>query len=154
MDPGDHPELDTRKFLEGDDIIIYQSLIGAFQWAVSIGRFDVMTAVMTLSSFRAQPRVGHLERVKRIYAYLLNHCYYRIRFDVREPNHNTTSVYTHNWSNTAYDTIAEELPEYAPDPRGKRVVFTHLYDANLMHDVLSGKSVAGTFHLANLTPMM
>ena len=38
LDPDDHPELDTSKFLEGGDIVIYQSLIGAFQWAVSIGR--------------------------------------------------------------------------------------------------------------------
>ena len=38
LDPDDHPELDTSEFLKGDDIIIYQSLIGAFQWAVSIGR--------------------------------------------------------------------------------------------------------------------
>ena len=154
LDPGNHPELDTSDFLDGDDIVIYQSLIGAFQWAVSIGRFDVMTAVMTLSSFRAQPCVGHLKRIKRIYAYLLNHRYYRIRFDVREPNHDTTPVHTYDWSNTAYDTIAEELPVDAPEPKGKRVVFTHWYDANLMHDVLSGKSVTGTFHLANLTPMM
>ena len=67
-----------------------------------------MTAVMTLLSFRAQPRVGHLDRVKSVYAYLLNHRYYRIRFDVREPSHNATPVHTHDWSNTAYDTIAEK----------------------------------------------
>ncbi len=109
LDSGDHPELNTSEFLKGDNIIIYQSLIGAFQWAVSIGRWDIMTAVMTLSSFYLRStRVGHLNRVKRVYAYLLNHQYYRIRFDVRKPNHNTTPVHTYNWSNTAYDTIAEE----------------------------------------------
>jgi hypothetical protein len=32
------------------------------QWAVSIGRLDIATAVMSLSSFRAMPRRGHLER--------------------------------------------------------------------------------------------
>ena len=35
LDPGDHPELDTSDFLDGDDIVIYESLIGAFQWAVN-----------------------------------------------------------------------------------------------------------------------
>ena len=39
-------------------------------------------------------------------------------------------------------------------PKGKRVVLSHWYDANLMHDVLSGKSVTGVFHMANMTPMM
>ena len=154
LDPGDHPELDTSNFLGSDETQIYQSLIGGFQWAVSIGRWDIMTAVMTLSSFRAQPREGHLARVKRVYAYLMKNRNYRIRFDVREPNHEGTPINRFNWHNTVYDTSAEELPMDAPDPKGKRVVFTHYYDANLMHDILSGKSVTGVFHLANLTPMM
>jgi len=64
---GDHPELDTSKFLDEDDIQKYQSLVGAMQWIVSIGRFNIQTAVMSMSSFRAAPRKGHLERVKRIY---------------------------------------------------------------------------------------
>jgi hypothetical protein len=40
------------------------------QWAVSIGRLDIVTAVMSLSSFHAMPRRGHLERAKQIYGYL------------------------------------------------------------------------------------
>jgi hypothetical protein len=46
------------------------SLIGQCQWLVSLGRFDISSAVMTLSRFRAAPRLGHLERAKRIYGYL------------------------------------------------------------------------------------
>jgi len=48
---GDHPELDTSEFLDEDGIQKYQSLVGAMQWAVSIGQFDVQTAVMSMSSF-------------------------------------------------------------------------------------------------------
>jgi len=55
IEKSDHPELDTSDLLDEDDTIKYQSLIGALQWVVSIGRFDVMMAVMTLSSFRAAP---------------------------------------------------------------------------------------------------
>ena len=55
IEKNDHPELDTTDLLGDDDILKYQSLIGALQWVVSIGWFDVMTAVMTLSSFRAAP---------------------------------------------------------------------------------------------------
>ena len=70
---GDHPELDTSILLEENDIVeIYQSLIGSMQWAVSIGQWDIQTTVMTLSSFRAQPRQGHLDRAKRVYYYLKN----------------------------------------------------------------------------------
>jgi hypothetical protein len=56
------PETDMSDFLHPDGVQQYQSLIGAMQWAVSIGRFDITTAVMTLSGFRAAPRKGHLER--------------------------------------------------------------------------------------------
>ena len=67
----DHPELDTSELLNEDDQKIYQSLIGALQWVIQIGRFDITTAVMSLSRFRAMPRQGHLDRVKRIHGYLI-----------------------------------------------------------------------------------
>jgi hypothetical protein len=41
-----------------------------------------------------------------------------------------------------------------PTPLGKRVTLIHWFDANLMHDVLSGKAVTGCIHFANKTPMM
>ena len=98
LEPGDHPELDTSEFLDQDGIEIYQSLIGAFQWAVTIGRWDIQTAVMTMSSFRAQPRVGHLLRVKRIYNYIINRRHYLIRFNVNEPNYDDVPENRHDWS--------------------------------------------------------
>ena len=55
---GDHPELDTSKFLDQDSIDIYQLLVGAMQWAILIGQWDIQSAVMSLPSFRAQPRQG------------------------------------------------------------------------------------------------
>ena len=51
IEKNDHPELDTSELLDLDNTTKYQSLIGALQWAVSIGRFDIMTSVMTLSLF-------------------------------------------------------------------------------------------------------
>ena len=67
---GDHPALDTSNLLNVDGIQKYQSMIGAMQWAISIGHFNIATAVMSLSSFHVAPHVGHLERCKCIYAYL------------------------------------------------------------------------------------
>jgi hypothetical protein len=70
LEKGDHPEIDSSAFLDSTETQQYQSLIGAMQWAVSIGRLDITTAVMTLSGFRAMPRRGHLDRVKCVYGYL------------------------------------------------------------------------------------
>ena len=55
LQKGDHPELETTAFLDDEGIEIYQSLIGAIQWAISIGHWDNQCAVMSLSSYRAQP---------------------------------------------------------------------------------------------------
>jgi hypothetical protein len=70
LEQNDHPEMDDSPFLRQDEMQQFQSLIGAMQWAVSIGRLDIVTAVMSLSSFRTMPRRGHLERAKQIYGYL------------------------------------------------------------------------------------
>jgi hypothetical protein len=43
-------------------------MIGCLQWAVSLGRFDIQTS--TMSDFRAAPRIGHLNRLKRMHGYL------------------------------------------------------------------------------------
>jgi hypothetical protein len=56
LESNNHPEIDSSKFLSEDDIQKYQSLIGAMQWAISIGCFDIAVHFMMMSSFRASPR--------------------------------------------------------------------------------------------------
>ena len=63
LDKGDHPEVDLSDLLDEKGIQQYQSLVGVMQWAVSIGRLDITTAVMTMSGFRAAPRQGHMYRL-------------------------------------------------------------------------------------------
>ena len=62
-------------------------MIGVLQWTISLGRFDIATAVMTMSGFRVAPRVGHLDRLKRICGYLskMKHGFIRVRTD--EPDY-------------------------------------------------------------------
>ena len=61
LEKGDHPDLNTSELLNADGTQKYQSMIGAMQWAISIGHFDIATAVMLLSSFRVAPHTGHLD---------------------------------------------------------------------------------------------
>jgi hypothetical protein len=86
LEQNDHPEMDDSPFLRQDETQQFQSLIGAMQWAVLIGRLDIVTAVMSLSSFRAMPRRGYLERAKRIYGYLRKMKEARIRVLTNEPD--------------------------------------------------------------------
>ena len=105
LEENDHPELDTTEFLDMEYTEKYQSMIGSLQWIIAIGRWDIQTAVMTLSSFRAQPRKGHLERAKRIYSYVAKFRDYCIKFRVDEPD---LSLFNNNidldWSKTIYGT--------------------------------------------------
>jgi hypothetical protein len=60
LEKGDHPELDSSELCNNEQISQYQSMIGSLQWIVAIGRFDVHTAVMTMSGYCIAPRVGTL----------------------------------------------------------------------------------------------
>jgi hypothetical protein len=103
--------MDTSEFLDGDETQQYQSLVGAMQWAVSIGRIDITTAVMSLSSFRAMPRCGHMDRVKRIYGYLSKMreaVVIRVRTD--EPDYSGLADQEFDWEKSVYGNVSEILP--------------------------------------------
>ena len=150
---GDHPETDDSPLLEIEGIKIYQSLIGGLQWVIQIGRFDVSTAVMTMSRFRAAPRQGHLERVKRIHGYLSKMRFGVIRIRTEEPDFSAIPEKKYEWEYTCYGNGKEEIPSDAPRPLGKRVVTSSYVDANLYHDLVSGKAVTGILHFFNKTPI-
>ena len=64
LDDEDHPELDDSLLCGPDDIAKFQSLIGACQWIISLCRFDLAHAIMSLSQFRHCPRQGHVDHLK------------------------------------------------------------------------------------------
>jgi len=70
LEPGDHPELDESPLCDAEQVKQFQSMIGDLQWLVSLGRIDIFCATMTLSGFRAMPRIGHLKHAQRVYVYL------------------------------------------------------------------------------------
>ena len=41
----------------------------------------------------------------------------------------------------------------APEPLGNPVTLTHYLDANLYHDMLTGRSVTAILHMMNQTPL-
>ena len=119
LEKGDHPEVDTSEFLDAKGIQQYQSMIGALQWMVTIGRFDILTAVMTMSSSRAAPRKGHLERLKRIYGYLSKMRHAAIRIRTEEPDYSDLPDLEHDWARSVYGEVKELIPHDAPEPLGK-----------------------------------
>ena len=87
LDKNDHPELDDSELLKGDSIQHYLTMIGQLQWLVTLGRFDIHAQVTTMSRFRSAPRKGHLERLQRIYGYVLKTKHYSTRYRTEEPDY-------------------------------------------------------------------
>jgi hypothetical protein len=106
---------------------------------------------MTLSGFRASPRRGNRDRVKRIYGYL----------ETMLPNEfvfcsliiSDIPDFQYDWSKSVYGESKDVIPIDSPDPIGNFVTLTHYVDADLMHDIMTGKYVTGILHLVNKTPI-
>jgi hypothetical protein len=153
LEKGDHPELDTSEILDIRGIKQYQSLIGSLQWAVQLGRIDITTAVMTMSSYRAAPRKGHLMRARRIVGYLVKMDKGVVRIRTELPDYSNVAERSYKWDKSIYEGASEIIPSDVPEPLGKPVILTSYVDANLYHDMLTGRSVTGILHFfVNKTP--
>ena len=153
LEGGDHPELDTSELCDDHQTKQFQTLIGQLQWLISLGRFDIAVHVMSLSRFRAQPRKGHLDRAKRIVGYLLFLPDGAIRFRTGEPDFSSLKDQEYDWTRSVYSGACEQIPHDIPEPLGKHVQTTHYVDANLHHDLATGKAVTAVLHFLNQTPI-
>jgi hypothetical protein len=63
------PELDVSDELSSH----YLQLIGIVRWAIELGRIDIFHEVSLLSQYQVNPRVGHLDVMYHVFAYLKNH---------------------------------------------------------------------------------
>jgi len=156
MEKGDQPELDDSPELGPDGIAKFQSMIGALQWTITLCRFDIAHAVMSLGRFRAAPREGHLERVKRIVGYLKKNPNCAIRYRTGIPDWESifnAEAVRYDWMESVYGCPEEEVDPKAPPPKGKPVRISSFKDANLMHDAVTGRSATGILEFLNQTPI-
>ena len=75
----------------------YQSLIDAIQWVALLGRIDVNAAVVTLSSFRDEPRQRNLDRAKRVISYLFKFKHATISIRTEEPDLSSITITPYDW---------------------------------------------------------
>ena len=153
LDKNDHPELDTSEILEGDMAAKYLTMVGQLQWLVTLGRFDIHAQVATMSRFRAAPRQGHMDRLKRIYSYAIRTKDYAIRFRTEKPDYSFLPDQDFDWTYSVYGDVHEILPDDMPEPLGESVTTTTTMDANLNHCLATGKSLTGCLHFVNKTPV-
>jgi hypothetical protein len=128
LEPGDHPtKLDKSDLLHIEGIKQYLLIIGLVQWAVQLGRLDVATATMTLSSFQAAPCKGHLEQAEHIVGYLVKNRNALVRVPTDMPDYSALEKPTLNWSQSPYLGAHEIIDPDTPPPLGKSAKCTTNY---------------------------
>ena len=104
-----------------------------------------------MSRFRAVPRQGHMDRLKRIYSYAIRTKDYAIWFRTDQPDYSFLPDQDFDWAYSVYGYVHEILPDDMPEPLGKAVITTATMDANLNHCLATGKSLTGCLHFVNET---
>ena len=70
LQKGNHPELDAKIFLCADDAQQHHYLISTLHWAFPLDRIDIDASIMTMKSFRVEPRTGHAGNINMIHSCL------------------------------------------------------------------------------------
>jgi hypothetical protein len=145
-------ELDVSPLLTPDQANYYMSLIGILRWAVELGRLDIYVDVTLLSSYMAQPRVGHMEQVLHIFAYLKCHLQSNLVFDPNEINWDEEQFKKYDWTSFYYNA-QEAIPPNSPEPRGYSVQINAFCDSDHAGNKVTRKSHTGILIYVNVAPI-
>ena len=88
-----------------------------------------------------------------MYGYLRKHKHSAIRFRTEIPDMSQYPKVEYDWMYSVYGDEQEAVPHDAPTPLGKEVITVTYEDANLYHDMTTGREVMGVLHLINGTPI-
>ncbi len=80
-------------------------MIGALQWAILLGRFDIGTTIMTVSCFHVAPCKGHVSCVKCIYGYLAKNPGDMICLRTDEPDYSDVEDIEYDWEYSVYGHV-------------------------------------------------
>jgi hypothetical protein len=142
------PELDFTPHLDADHMNWYQQLIGILCWSVELGRIDIHLSVALMAQYLAQPRVGHLQQVFHIFAYLKAHSRSRILLDDSEPQVDNSQFTQADWYNF-YPDATEFIPPNAPKPRGNPILISCFVDADHAGNRVTCRSHTGILIFCN-----
>jgi hypothetical protein len=103
LEKGDHPELDTSELCTTEQITQYQSMIGVLQWIVTMGVSISILQLWQCLAFELH-LVGHLNRLKRIYGFLLKMKHASIKVRTEEPDFSDLPENVSIWSSRGTTT--------------------------------------------------
>ena len=83
--------------------------------------------------------------------YLVKTKHFAGRFRTKEPHYSHLPKQENEWARTVYRNVKKEIPEDIAKPLGKRVITTTFLDANVLHDIVTRKSVTAVLHFFDTT---
>ena len=134
------PEIDISAELDPESASYYQSLIGILRWIVELGRIDITCEVSLMASMMALPRIGHLQQLFHIFAYLKQRHNAEMVFDPSTPDIDMNMFPKQDWSYTPYGNAKEVIPPNIPKPRSLGFTMTAFVDSDHAGDEISRKS--------------
>jgi hypothetical protein len=147
------PELDVSPILEPSQHSQYMQLIGILRWSVELGRIDIHLSVALLAQYLSQPRIGHLNQVYHIFAYLKAHARSRILLDPTIPKIDENRFIKADWRDF-YPDATEALPPNAPEPRGNSIIMSCFVDADHAGNKITRRSHTGIIIFCNRAPII
>ena len=113
----------TRK---SDGIQAYQEMIGVLQWAVKLGRVDMLLEVALMSTYMAMPREGHLQQLYHMFGYLKIHPKRKIAFNFAHLQISKQMFKAYDWYDF-YCNTSEAIPNDMLKPHGNLCQHTVLW---------------------------
>ena len=150
------PELDTSDELGPKLTSRYQQLVGILRWAVELGRVDIYLEVSIMSQYLANPRVGHLEAIYHVFAFLKKHSELKIVFDPKRVHLDEQcfpQVPVAEWKEF-YGDVVEELPSKMPEPLGSPIKIICFVDADHAGNVITRRSHSGVLLFLQNAPIL
>ena len=108
---------------------------------------------MPMYSFKYAPCQGHMDMLKRIYAYMNKMSNFYIQVHTEDPDESALTYQQFDWKYSVYGDVKELLTDNAPKSLGNYVRLTHYVNANLLHDQLTGFYITGILHLFKKYPV-
>ena len=149
------PKLDGTTGLKGEDITYYQELISIMRWSTEIGRVDILHEVSLLYLYQASPRIGHMEQLIHIFAFIKAKAKLTLYFNPKIPPVDL-SIFKMNADKFKeyYRDAEDSQPPKMPTPKGRNVKITAFVDASHGANKITRRSHTGYILFINRAPIV
>lgn len=120
---------------------------------MELGRIDIHLSIALMAQYLAQPRIGHLDQVYHIFAYIKAHIRSRIILDPTVPYVNNDRFLQVDWREF-YPDATEAVPTNAPEPKGNAIVMSCFVDADHAGNRITRRLHTGIIIFCNRAPIL